>query len=165
MLGNIFKSLGVRSKTVTLLAPLAGKVIPLSEVNDSTFSNGLLGEGIAIIPSGNRVISPSVARVEAIFPTGYAVALHTDEGLDILIHVGLNTVDLKGRHFKVHATEGDVVERGQVLIEFDGAAIAAEGFDMTSPILLCNSVEFTSFDGSFGKMVDELDPLFSVRGR
>lgn len=165
MIGNFFKSLGARSKSITLLSPIAGKVIPLSEVKDPTFANGLLGAGIAIEPSSDRVVAPADARVEAIFPTGYAVALHTEDGLDILIHVGLNTIQLEGKHFKVHATEGDLVEKGQVLIEYDCAAVAAEGFDETVPILLCNSVEFTAIESEYGRTVDELEPLFTVHER
>lgn len=165
MIESLSRLFGARSKGITMLSPVAGKVIPLSDVNDSTFADGLLGEGVAVEPTGDRVVSPSKARVEAIFPTGYAVALRTDEGFDILIHVGLNTIELEGRHFKVHAVEGDIVERGQVLIEYDRTAVEAEGFDTTVPILLCNSVEFSSMKSRLGETVDELDPLFTVRER
>lgn len=165
MIGNIFKSLTIGSKTITLLSPIAGNVIPLSEVSDPIFAKGLLGKGIAIEPTSDRVVSPSKARVEVIFPTGYAVALRTEDGLDILIHVGLNTIELEGKHFKVHATEGDIVEQGQVLIEYDHQAVEAEGFDATVPILLCNSVEFASIKGCEGQTVGELDPLLTVRER
>lgn len=165
MIETLSRLFGKWAKSITMLSPVAGRVIPLSEVKDSTFADGLLGEGVAVEPSGERVVSPSKARVEAIFPTGYAVALRTEDGLDILIHVGLNTIELNGRHFKVHATEGDIVERGQVLIEYDRTAVEAEGFDTTVPILLCNSVEFSSMKGCLGELVDELDPLFTVRER
>lgn len=90
------------------------------------------------------MIAPADAKVEAIFPTGHAVALNTVDGLDVLIHVGLDTVQLEGKHFTVHAQVGDIVHKGDVLIEFDREAIAAEGYDVTVPILVCNSVEFSS---------------------
>lgn len=164
-LGKLSKARPVSANTSILLAPLAGSVIALSDVKNPTFAKGLLGQGAAIIPSGGRVVAPSDSRVEAIFPTGYAVALHTKEGLDLLIHVGLDTIKLEGRHFKVHASEGDEVSQGQVLIEFDREAIAAEGFDVTVPILLCNSVEFSSIKWRIGARVDELDRLCVARKR
>lgn len=165
MFSQFFNSLVSRSKNEVLLSPLAGTVIPLSEVADTTFSSGALGEGVAILPSGNTVVAPADAKVKAVFPTGHAVALHTDDGLDVLIHVGLDTYKLEGRHFKVHAQVGDTVHRGDVLIEFDGDAIKAEGYDLTAPILICNAVEFSSIKGNVGDTVSELDQLITARER
>ena len=91
--------------------------------------------------------------------------MHTSNGLDVLIHVGLDTVKLAGKHFKVHASVGDQVKQGQVLIEFDRGAISAEGFDVTVPILVCNSVEFASIKGNIGEDVNELEQLITVRER
>ena len=127
MFTKVLRSFGMRGRVLTLDAPISGDVIPLSEVNDQTFATGLLGQGVAIQPTGTRVIAPADAKVEAIFPTGHAVALNTVDGLDVLIHVGLDTVQLEGKHFTVHAQVGDVVHKGDVLIEFDREAIAAEG--------------------------------------
>ena len=158
--------MGLRARgTTTLLSPLSGTIIPLSDVNVQTFAAGLLGQGVAIEPTGDRVVAPADSKIEAIFPTGHAVALHTSNGLDVLIHVGLDTVKLAGKHFKVHASVGDQVKQGQVLIEFDRGAISAEGFDVTVPILVCNSVEFASIKGNIGKDVNELEQLITVRER
>lgn len=165
MFSSFFKSLGFRARSSVLRSPLAGKIIPLSDVCDQTFAKGLLGEGVAIEPTGDRVVAPSDSKVEAIFPTGHAVALHTNEGMDVLIHVGLDTVKLDGRHFKVHAAVGDTVKQGDVLIEFDRNAIASEGFDVTVPILICNAVEFSSIKGNVGDTVGELGELATVKGR
>ena len=162
MFGNIFKSFGGRSRAKVLLSPVAGKVIPLSQVNDPTFAKGLLGQGIAIQPSGWSVVAPADSYVEAIFPTGHAVAVRTDDGLTALIHLGLDTVKLEGRHFKVFAAEGDHVKKGDVLIEFNREAIMAEGYDITVPILLCNSIEYASIKDCVGTSVRELDPLLTV---
>jgi len=85
--------------------------------------------------------------------------------LDVLIHVGLDTVQLEGKHFTVHAQVGDIVHKGDVLIEFDREAIAAEGYDVTVPILVCNSVEFSSIKGSVGVHVEEMDQLIVARER
>lgn len=165
MFSSLFQSLGLRTRSNVLLSPLAGRVIPLSDVHDQLFAKGLLGQGVAIEPTGGKVVAPSDSKVEAIFPTGHAVALHTNDGLDVLIHVGLDTVKLEGRHFSVHASVGDTVKRGDVLIEFDRAAIASEGYDVTVPILICNSVEFASIKGRAGETVAELDPLITVKER
>ncbi|WP_144744836.1 PTS sugar transporter subunit IIA [Enorma burkinafasonensis] len=165
MFKSFLHSLGFHERRNVLLSPLAGKVIPLSEVNDPTFASGSLGDGVAIEPTGDKVVAPSDAKVKAIFPTGHAVALHTDDGLDVLIHVGLDTYKLDGRHFKVRAAEGDSVKRGDVLIEFDRDAIRSEGYDITAPILICNSVEYSSIKGNVGDTVSELERLLTARER
>lgn len=165
MFTRVLKSFGLDGRSTELLAPVAGDVISLSEVKDQTFSTGLLGQGVAVLPTGDRIVAPSDAKVEAIFPTGHAVALHTADGLDLLIHVGLDTVKLEGRHFKVCVSVGDTVSRGDVLLRFDREAILSEGFDVTIPILICNSVEFSSIKGSVGDTVSELDQLITVRER
>ena len=138
MFTKVLRSFGMRGRVLTLDAPISGDVIPLSEVNDQTFATGLLGQGVAI---------------------------NTVDGLDVLIHVGLDTVQLEGKHFSVHAQVGDVVHKGDVLIEFDREAIAAEGYDVTVPILVCNSVEFSSIKGSVGVHVEEMDQLIVARER
>ncbi|HJG37254.1 PTS sugar transporter subunit IIA [Enorma phocaeensis] len=165
MFKSFLHSLGFHERRNVLLSPLAGKVIPLSEVNDPTFASGSLGEGVAIEPTGNKVVAPSDGKVKAVFPTGHAVALHTNEGLDVLIHIGLDTYKLDGRHFKVRAAEGDSVKKGDVLIEFDRDAIRSEGYDITAPILICNSVEFSSIKGNVGDTVPELGKLLTARER
>lgn len=165
MFSRFLKSVGLRRRNNVLLSPIAGKVIPLSEVNDKTFAAGLLGRGVAIEPTGNKVVAPSDSKIEAIFPTGHALALHTQEGMDVLIHIGLDTVKLDGRYFDVKASVGQVVKKGDVLIEFDREAIEREGFDVTVPILICNSVEFASIKGNVGNTVSELDQLITARER
>lgn len=165
MFKSFLHSLGFHERRNVLLSPLAGKVIPLSEVNDPTFASGSLGEGVAIEPTGDKVVAPSDGKVKTVFPTGHAVALHTNEGLDVLIHIGLDTYKLDGRHFKVRAAEGDSVKRGDVLIEFDRDAIRSEGYDITAPILICNSVEYSSIKGNVGDTVSELEKLLTARER
>ena len=165
MFNRLISSFGLRGRCNVLLSPIAGKVIPLSDVNDQTFAAGRLGQGVAIEPSGNKVVAPSDSKIEAIFPTGHALALHTKEGLDVLIHIGLDTVKLDGRHFNVKAEVGQTVKKGDVLIEFDRDAIQSEGYDVTAPILICNSVEYASIKGNVGDTVSELDQLITARER
>ena len=165
MFSRLIKSLFDRGSADALASPLAGDVIPLSEVEDETFAAGLLGEGVAVKPTGDRVVAPAAGKVEAIFPTGHAVALHSDDGFDVLIHVGLETYKLQGEHFNVHAAIGDRVEAGQVLIEFDRVAIEGAGYDITVPVLIRNAVEFASIKGNVGQHVAELEQLIAVKRR
>lgn len=165
MFSRLLQSFGLGVRERVLCAPLAGNVKPLSEVQDQTFALGLLGEGVAIEPTGNRVVAPADAKVEAIFPTGHAAALRTDDGFDVLIHVGLETYNLEGRHFSVKAEPGDSVAKGDALIEFDREAIAAEGYDITVLVLIRNAAEFASLKGSVGTHVAELDKLIAVKSR
>lgn len=134
-------------------APVAGEVVPVSQVNDPTFSEEMLGKGIAIRPAEGKVVAPCAATVDMMFETGHAVSLIADNGAEILIHVGLDTVSLKGKHYTVHAKNGDKVEKGQLLIEFDAAAIAADGFDTITPVVICNSADYKTVETVTGKTV------------
>lgn len=127
-----------------LYAPAAGEAIPLSEVKDPAFSQGILGQGIGIKPSEGKILAPCDGTVAQMFDTGHAVSMETSFGAEILIHVGLDTVELKGKGFKVHAKAGDKVKKGQLLIEFDIPAITAAGYDVTTPVVVCNSDEFNA---------------------
>ncbi len=165
MFTNFFKSFGVGTRNYELVAPVAGHVVPLSSVQDETFAKGLFGQGLAIQPTGNRIVAPSSGKIESIFPTGHALALHTVEGLHVLIHVGIDTYESKDGCFKVNVAEGDAVRKGDVLIEFDRETLIADGFDVTVPILICNSAEFASIKGRDGIDVDELDSFITARAR
>ena len=121
---------------------------------------------MAILPTADRLVAPANAKIEAVFPTGHAVALRTDSGVDLLIHIGFNTVDLSGRHFKVAVVAGQTVKRGDVLVEFDRRAIVEEGYDITVPVLVRNSVEFDSIrQCCVARDVQELDDLIEVHAR
>lgn len=143
-------------------APLKGRVVPVAEVNDPTFSEELLGKGVAIRPEGDRVLAPVDGSVALMFETGHAISLLSDGGAEILIHVGLDTVKLKGKHFTVKAKTGDKVKKGDLLIEFDRAAIAAEGYDTITPIVVTNSDDFKSIEPRTGIEAGELDEILAL---
>ena len=145
-----------------LYAPLAGKAVAISEVPDPTFAEGMLGNGIAIIPSDGKVYAPCDAKVDMMFSTGHAVSLVSDSGAEILIHVGLETVGLEGKPFKVHVNSGDTVKKGDLLIEFDLEAIKAEGFNTITPMLVCNSGDFGTFNTNVGKAVTNADVVIEL---
>ena len=102
----------------TICAPVAGEAVEIQQVSDPTFGQEILGKGIAIKPSEGRVVAPCDGTVDMMFDTGHAVSLVADFGAEILIHVGLDTVNLKGKHYHVHAKNGDKVKKGDLLMEF-----------------------------------------------
>lgn len=145
-----------------LTAPVAGQAVPVSEVSDPTFGEEILGKGIAIKPSEGKVFAPCDATVDMMFETGHAVSLVSDFGAEILIHVGLDTVNLKGEHFTVRAKSGDKVKKGEVLIEFDRPAIIAAGYDVITPMVICNSPEFKTIETHTGKTVTTGDVVMEL---
>lgn len=126
-----------------ILSPLTGQVIPIESVADPTFSGKVLGDGVAVIPEEGRLYAPADGTVENLMDTGHALGIVT-KGLqaELLIHVGRDTVSLQGQHFTLHVREGDTVKAGQLLMEFDMAAIGELGFDLTTPVIVCNSSDF-----------------------
>jgi PTS system beta-glucosides-specific IIC component len=138
-------------------APMAGKAVPITEVPDPTFAEGMLGNGIAIEPTEGKVYAPCDATVDMMFTTGHAVSLVADCGAEILIHVGLETVGLEGKPFKVHVASGDKVKKGQLLMEADLEAIKAAGLNTITPMLVCNTDEFSTFNKTTGKDVTNAD--------
>lgn len=133
-------------KTVCVAAPLEGTVVPLSQVNDPTFAEEILGRGAAIQPSKGVVVSPVNGTIATIFETGHAVGLVSDDGAEVLIHVGLDTVNLKGKHFTVKKSSGDSVRVGDVILEFDKDAILAAGYDVITPVIISNHFNFKDVD-------------------
>ena len=143
-------------------APVAGEAVASSEVNDPTFAEEMLGKGMAIKPSAGRVVAPCDSTVDMMFETGHAVSLTTEGGVEMLIHVGIDTVNLQGKHYTVHCKAGDKVKKGQLLIEFDKDAIAGEGYDTITPVVVCNSDDFAVFETVTGKTVAEGDTVIRL---
>ncbi len=123
-------------------SPLEGEAIELSQVKDEIFASGVLGKGMAIIPAKGEVIAPCDAKVETVIDTKHAVGLKSDDGAEMLIHVGVNTVELAGKYYTVHVKAGDHVKAGQKLISFDMEKIAEAGYDMTTPMIIINSDDY-----------------------
>lgn len=149
-------------KADALYAPVIGEAVPVSQVNDPTFSEEILGKGIAIRPSVGKVFAPCDATVDMMFETGHAVSLIAECGAEILIHVGLDTVNLKGQHFLIYAMNGDKVTKGQLLMEFDMDAIKAAGYDIITPMVICNSGDYGTFRTHVGKAVTNDDAVIEL---
>ena len=125
-----------------VVSPLNGEVIALSDVKDAAFSSGALGFGVAIEPSEGKLVAPVAGTVSALFPTKHAIGITTDAGADLLIHIGMDTVQLEGKFFTAHVSQGDYVKAGQLLIEFDMEQIKEAGKPLTTPIVVTNHKEF-----------------------
>lgn len=132
-----------------VFSPVNGELLNLEKVNDQTFSSKILGEGIAVVPSENKIVAPANGKVSAVFQTGHAIGFVTDNGVEVIIHIGIDTVKLDGKHFTICCKEGDSVVKGDVLIEFDREAIAKDGYDTTVIIVVSNTDEFASVTPEF----------------
>ena len=119
-----------------------GTAILLSQVNDATFASEVLGKGIAVIPSKGEVVAPCDATVETVFDTKHVVGLSTENGMELLVHIGINTVELEGKYYTAHVKAGDHVKKGQLLISFDMDKIKDAGYDMTTPLIVTNSDDY-----------------------
>ncbi|MBS4174835.1 PTS glucose transporter subunit IIA [Bacillus sp. FJAT-49736] len=139
----MFKSLFKKSEqAITIMAPLSGEVVSLEEVPDQVFSEKMMGDGVAIIPSKNTLYSPIDGEVVNVFPTKHAITLRSKEGAEILIHMGLETVNLGGDGFDIKVSDGDKVSKGSVLADYDVEKIKGLGYKVITPIILINGEKF-----------------------
>lgn len=139
---NIEKKEVIKFEKNAVYSPLNGNAIPLSEVKDETFAGEVLGKGMAVIPKEGKVYAPFDGVAETVFDTKHAIGLTSQDGIEVLIHIGINTVELNGRHYETHISEGDEVKAGQLLVTFDPEAIRQEGYDITTPIIVTNSDDY-----------------------
>ena len=152
-----------KKKTEYLLgAPAKGKAVPLSEVNEPTFSEGMLGQGVAVIPSEGKIYAPIDGEVGMVFDTLHAVSLTADCGAEVLIHVGLDTVKMNGDGFVGHVQAGDKVKKGDLLLEVDLEKVKAAGYDTITPMLICNTDDYASVEGLSGKDVQPGDDVIKI---
>lgn len=142
MFGKL-KGLFGGSAGIAIAAPVSGTVVPLEQVPDPTFAQGILGQGVAVEPAEGRITAPVDGTVDMMFDTGHAVSLTTKDGVELLIHVGIDTVQLKGAHYKACCKTGDSVKKGDLLIEFDPAAIRDAGYQLVTPVIVCNTDRFS----------------------
>ena len=126
------------AKTISLKAVEDGRTIPMDEVNDQTFAQELLGPGIAIVPSNGTVVSPINGTIATVMDTKHAVCIQGEDGLELIVHAGLDTVELNGKYYQTYKEIGDQVKAGDVLLEFDLEEITKAGYDVTTPIVITN---------------------------
>lgn len=150
------------AREINISSHANGEVVPLAQVNDETFSQGIMGKGIAVMPKEGRIVSPVDGVVQMVFKTKHAIGILSDEGVEILIHIGLDTVKLDGKYFNAHVKVGDVIEKGDLLIEFDKDAIKSEGYDVITPIIVTNSAKYLDVLPKDIKQVNEGDVLLTI---
>ena len=149
-------------KEEILTSPIKGTVKPLSEVKDEAFASGLLGKGIAIEPKEGKVIAPADGTLTTLFPTLHALGITTDSGAELLIHVGMDTVKLEGKHFKVRVKQGDKIKKGDVLLEFDINAIKKAGYSLETPVIITNFDKYLDIIETSKNTVEHGENLITV---
>lgn len=142
-----------RKKKEEILAPITGEYLPLEQVPDQVFSQKIMGEGFAVQPEQGEVVSPVDGEVINLFPTKHALGLRTSKGLEILVHIGIDTVELNGEGFTAHVSEGDQVKAGQKLLTFDIERIKEKGKSPVSPIVFPQSAKWKVQIENSGKLV------------
>ena len=156
---NVQKSLG---NEIIIASPMKGEIMPLNEVNDETFASEMMGKGVAIKPVDGKVVSPINGIVQTIFKTKHAIGLKSEDGTEILIHIGMDTVQLEGKHFKAYVKDGDKVKIGDTLIEFDTEAIEKEGYELTTPVIVTNTNDYLEVLARGVKKVNTGDAIISI---
>ena len=138
MFDSLKKMFEKNAKTISLKAVEDGRTIPMDEVNDQTFAQELLGPGIVIVPSNGTVVSPINGTIATVMDTKHAVCIQGEDGLELNVHAGLDTVELNGKYYQTYKEIGDQVKAGDVLLEFDLEEITKAGYDVTTPIVITN---------------------------
>lgn len=145
-------------------APLKGQILPLAQCHDEAFASGSIGQGIVIIPEQGKVVAPFDGTVATLFPTGHAIGLVSDTGVELLIHIGIDTVNLGGKYFEAFVKQGDHVRAGQPLVDFDIEAIKNAGYSTQTMVLVTNHGQFSNIKATGDKAVDFSDHLLTVEG-
>lgn len=150
------------AKRIQIASPMKGKVLKLEQLHDDAFASGALGQGAAVQPETGEVYAPADGVISTLFPTLHAIGMETDEGVELLIHIGLDTVQLDGRGFEALISQGDRVKKGQLLVKFDKMAIEAEGFLTETPIIVVNTDDYLEVVESMEENVNPGDSLLTV---
>ncbi|RFZ76202.1 PTS beta-glucoside transporter subunit EIIBCA [Lacrimispora amygdalina] len=151
-----------KSKKIIISSPVNGRKVNLSKVNDETFAKEIAGKGMAVEPSDGRITAPFDGEVVTVFRTKHVIGLRSSEGVELMIHIGIDTVELEGKHFTAYVTDGDVVKTGDLLMEFDKQAIEAAGYETVVPVIVTNTGNYLDIIASEEGTVESGQPLFTV---
>ena len=151
------------AKDTVLSACLNGTVVPLADVKDEAFASGALGDGIAIEPTDGELVAPADGEISSTFETHHAVGMTTADGAELLMHIGIDTVKLGGKHFTYLVNEGDKVKKGQPLIRIELEAIKAEGYPVTTPLIVCNTDDYAAVEAKASGAVKQGDALLELK--
>lgn len=144
-------------------SPVTGDIVALADVEDVVFSSGAMGQGVAVAPSIGEIVAPADGEVKILFPTKHAIGFVTDKGAELLIHIGMNTVELEGKYFTAHVAQGDRVKAGQKLVSFDIAAIQAAGYSVVTPVIVTNSPQYVEVTPTTSQNVRFISDLIVLK--
>jgi PTS system beta-glucosides-specific IIC component len=153
------------NNAIVIAAPIEGEVVISSEIPDPVFSEEMMGQGVAIKPAVGKVFSPVDGTVAMVFDTKHAINIISDEGCQVLIHVGLDTVKLGGKHFDAHVKDGDRIHKGDKLITFDKEAVIKAGYDVTTPMVVCNSEDYNTIRIVVNDVVSAGEKAIVINGK
>ena len=159
----MFDFLKKKDKGIESGAPVKGKAVPISQVSDPTFGEEILGKGVAIQPADGKIYAPADGTIEMLFDTKHAVSMTTTEGVELLVHIGLDTVALKGEHFTAHKGNGDAEKKGDLLISVDLEAVKAAGYDVITPMVVCNTSDYQTVEAVTGSDVNPGDTVLILK--
>lgn len=145
-----------------VMTPIEGRVTPLDQAIDQAFAKGVIGKGSLIYPDKGEVLAPFDGTVLTLFPTKHAIGLVSETGLELLIHVGVDTVQLEGKYFQSFVTQGDKVTKGQVLLKFDKVGIEKAGYSIETPVIITNATDYESIVEKTGITVNNGDELLTA---
>lgn len=154
-----------QGQRIEMGSPVKGRTIPLSQVKDEAFASAAMGDGLAILPSEGKIYAPLDGTAEAVFPTGHAVGLVTEAGREILIHIGIDTVQLDGKGFQAHVKQGDRVKKGDLLVEFDPELIRKEGYDPTVIYIITDMDQVTNLEIRTNQNIEALETVMFAEGK
>lgn len=147
---------------IIICSPIEGKCVSCKEIRDLTFKEEMLGKGVAICPGVGKVYAPADGKIEMTMDSMHAFSMTTTNGAEVLVHVGIDTVALKGKYFKSYVKEGDLVKRGELLLEFDIAGIEESGYGTITPVIIYNSADYAQVECMIGKDVKVGDTLIKL---
>lgn len=153
----------IKKKEIVLGAPAKGESAAISEVSDPIFGKEILGKGVAVKPANGAIFAPTDGVVSTAFPTGHAVAIISTDGVEILIHVGLDTVQLNGKYFELKVKENQKVKKGDALLVADIQKIQKEGYDNIISMVICNTSDYTSVEAVTGVWVEPGDTILCIQ--
>ncbi|MEM1506243.1 beta-glucoside-specific PTS transporter subunit IIABC [Domibacillus sp. 8LH] len=159
--GNAKKSVQPAGQEV-ISSPLSGTVKALTDVNDPVFAGEAMGKGIAVVPATGKAFSPVDGTITTVFPTGHAIGITSKNGAEILIHIGINTVELNGKYFSPSVKQGDEIKKGDLLVEFDIAKIKEAGYDITTPVIVTNTDRYSSVLASEEAVINANNPILTL---
>jgi len=159
----MFSFLKKKEEGMGVASPIKGKTVELSQVSDPTFGECMLGKGVAILPEEGKVYAPADGEISMMFETHHAVSMVTTDGIELLIHIGLETVALKGEGFEAHVESGDQVKKGDLLLSVDLEKIKSQGYDIISPVVVCNTDDYTDVSGVLLEKVEPGDQIIKIK--